>query len=52
MLHPALPPTAEAILSWAGRLAHNARPPTAGYVTIKLFGIPDSFAASLGVARA
>jgi hypothetical protein len=58
----ASPPTVDAILSraqrahsrlsWAKRLARNARPPTAGPVTIKLFGIPDSFAASLGGARA
>ena len=58
----ALPPTADVILSraqrahsrlsWAERLARNARPPTAGHVTIKLFGIPESFAASLGLATA
>jgi len=39
-------------LSWAERLARNARPPTAGHVTIKLFGIPAPFAASLGLATA
>ena len=37
-------------LSWAERLARNARDPTAGQVTIKLFGIPERFAASLGLA--
>jgi hypothetical protein len=54
----ASPPTADVILSraqrahsrlsWAERLARNARPPTAGQVTIKLFGIPAGFATSLG----
>jgi hypothetical protein len=39
-------------LSWAERLARNARAPTAGQVTIKLFGIPEIFAASLGLATA
>ena len=39
-------------LSWAERLARNARPTTAGRVTIKLFGIPENFAASLGLATA
>jgi hypothetical protein len=34
------------------RLARNARPPTAGQVTIKLFGIPERFATSLGLATA
>jgi len=37
-------------LSWAERLARNARAPTAAQVTIKLFGIPTIFAASLGLA--
>jgi len=51
-------PTAEVILSrgqrahsrlsWAQRLARNTRPPTAGQVTIRLFGVPESFAALLG----
>jgi hypothetical protein len=41
---------AHARLSWAERLARNARDPTAGRVTIKLFGIPERFAASLGLA--
>jgi len=54
----ASPPTAEVILSraqrahsrlaWADRLARNTRPPTAGKVTIRLFGVPESFATSLG----
>ena len=58
----ASPPTADVILSraqrahsrlsWAQRLARNARPATAGPVTIKLFGIPERFAASLGLATA
>jgi hypothetical protein len=58
----ASPPTAEVILSraqrahsrlsWQERLARNARPPTAGHVTIKLFGIPAPFAASLGLTTA
>lgn len=34
-------------LSWAERLARNARPKAAPDVSIKLFGIPDAFAASL-----
>ena len=48
------PPTAEAILSraertharlsWAERFARNARVPTAGRVTIRVFGVPDDFA--------
>jgi hypothetical protein len=58
----ASPPTADAILSraqrahsrlaWEERLARNARPLTAGHVTIKLFGIPAPFATSLGLATA
>lgn len=36
-------------LSWQERQARNARPPTAGPVTIKLFGIPAAFAASLSL---
>jgi hypothetical protein len=39
-------------LTWAQRLAHNARPQTAGQVTIRLFGVPERFAASLGLATA
>ncbi|HEX6477368.1 MAG TPA: hypothetical protein VF043_00880 [Ktedonobacteraceae bacterium] len=34
-------------LSWETRLARNARLPTAGRVTIRLFGVPDVFAATL-----
>jgi len=36
-------------LSWAERLARNARPKAAPDVSIKLFGIPDTFAVSLGL---
>src|SRR5207249_10348175 len=53
----AAPPTADGILSraqrahsrlsWAERLARNARPPTAEQVTIRLFGVPADFATSL-----
>ncbi len=39
-------------LSWAERLIRNARPATAGHVTIKLFGVPAAFATSLGLATA
>ncbi|HET8842062.1 MAG TPA: hypothetical protein VFN35_11380 [Ktedonobacteraceae bacterium] len=39
-------------LSWQERLARNARVPTSGQVTIRLFGVPDSFAISLGWATA
>ena len=39
-------------LSWQERLARNARVSTTGQVTIKLFGVPDSFATSLGLASA
>jgi len=39
-------------LSWAERLARNARVPTASRVTIKLFGVPEGFATSLGLAIA
>jgi hypothetical protein len=39
-------------LTWAERLARNARPLTAGQVTIRLFGIPEGFAVSLGLATA
>jgi hypothetical protein len=56
------PPTAGVILSraqrahfrlsWQERLAHNARHSAASQVTIKLFGIPESFATSLGLATA
>ena len=36
-------------LSWEQRLARNARPKSAPEVSIKLFGIPDAFATSLGL---
>jgi hypothetical protein len=39
-------------LSWQERLARNARVSTTGQVTIRLFGVPDSFATSLGLASA
>jgi hypothetical protein len=39
-------------LSWEERLARNARAPTAGQVTITLFGIPAGVATSLGLATA
>ncbi len=37
-------------LSWAERLARNARAETALQVTIHLFGVPEGFATSLGLA--
>ncbi|HKF38955.1 MAG TPA: hypothetical protein VKB35_18810 [Ktedonobacteraceae bacterium] len=43
---------AHARLSWAQRLACNARSTAAGQVTIKLFGILPAFAAFLGLASA
>lgn len=56
------PPRAEVILSrvqrthsrlsWIQRLARNARVPPARQVSIKLFGVPEAFATSLGLARA
>jgi hypothetical protein len=56
------PPAADVILSRAQRaryrlccqerLARNARVSTAGPVTIRLFGVPAAFAASLGLATA
>ena len=39
-------------LSWEERLARNARRPTAGQVTIRLFGVPEGFAILLGLATA
>src|SRR5258708_6779201 len=39
-------------LAWVQRLARNARPETSGQVTIRLFGTPESLAASLGLATA
>ena len=37
-------------LCWQERLARNARGSTAGPVTIRVFGVPATFAASLGLA--
>ncbi len=58
----ALPPPTEVILSraqrahsrlsWEKRLARNGRVPTAHQVTIRVFGVPADFAASLGLATA
>lgn len=58
----ALPPTTDVILSraqrahsrlsWDKRLARNGRVPTAQQVTIRVFGVPAGFAASLGLATA
>jgi hypothetical protein len=39
-------------LCWQERLARNARVSTAGQVTIRVFGAPAAFAASLGLATA
>ena len=39
-------------LTWAERLARNACSLTTGQVTIRLFGVPEGFATSLGLARA
>jgi hypothetical protein len=39
-------------LSWAERLARNARVPPASQVTIRLFGVPEGFATLLGLATA
>ena len=39
-------------LDWSRRLARNARVSTASQVTIRLFGLPEGFAASLGLATA
>jgi len=36
-------------LSFAERLARNARAPTAGRITIQLFGVPDAFSIFLGL---
>jgi hypothetical protein len=43
---------AHARLSWAERFARNARVPTASQVRIRLFGVPEGFAISLGLATA
>jgi hypothetical protein len=39
-------------LSWAERQARNARPRSAGQVMIRLCGVPEGFATSLGLAIA
>jgi hypothetical protein len=39
-------------LDWHERSSRNARAPTASRVTIKLFGVPEDVAASLGLATA
>jgi hypothetical protein len=39
-------------LSWQERLARKARVSTSGHVTIRLFGVPESFATSLGLVTA
>jgi hypothetical protein len=39
-------------LDFQERLARNARAPTASRVTIKLFGVPEAFATSLGLVTA
>jgi hypothetical protein len=43
---------AHARLSFQERLARNARAPTAGRVTISLFGVPEDFACWLGLPAA
>src|SRR5256714_820596 len=49
---PSRPQRAHYRLSWQERLARNARASTSGQVTIRLFGVPASFATSLGLATA
>jgi hypothetical protein len=39
-------------LGFQERLARNARTPTARRMTISLFGVPEDFATSLGLATA
>ncbi len=39
-------------LNWSLRLARNARVPTAGRITLKLFGIPEAVTSSLGLSAA
>lgn len=43
---------ARARLSWQERLARNAHLSATGYVSIKLFGVPATFATTLGLAMA
>jgi hypothetical protein len=45
-------PRAHYRLDWQERSARSARTPLASLVTIKLFGIPEAFAISLGLATA
>jgi hypothetical protein len=56
---PTLPPAplsraqrAHYRLTFQERLARNARVPTASQVTIRLFGVPEAFATSLGLVTA
>ncbi len=39
-------------LSWAARLARNVRSEASGQVTIKLFGISEAVAESIGLKQA
>jgi len=48
-LAPSILSRAHARLSWEARLSRNARTLTAGQPTITLFGMPDAFAAFLGL---
>lgn len=43
---------AHARLAWQERLARNARVSTSEQMTIRLFGVPESFATSLGLTMA
>ena len=38
-------------LSWQERLARNARTSTSGRVTVRLFGVPETFATSFGLSH-
>ncbi len=56
---PTLPPAplsraqrAHYRLDWSERLVRNTRVPTASQVTIRLFGVAEGFATSLGLATA
>ena len=37
-------------LAWQARLLRNARAPGAAQITLKLFGVPDTLAAFLGLS--
>ena len=39
-------------LDWSERLVRNARASPSGQVTVRLFGVPEGFATSLGLATA